>query len=146
MIFLMSALLRVSLMLVLNRSLFNREYILINVLKASASIISMYNVHVIFLSKIIPIYYMLFTNGMFRPFSVRWRSTTARKVNPLSFVFIYFNIPALTPGPHWAETALEFSDNKTLLSICRVHKFHCQTGLGEHQLFGGHHLYMCCTR
>jgi hypothetical protein len=38
-ILLMSALWRLNLMLVLNRSLFNREYILINVLKALASII-----------------------------------------------------------------------------------------------------------
>jgi uncharacterized membrane protein (DUF485 family) len=34
-------------MLVLNRSLLNREYILMNVLKALASIISMCNLHVI---------------------------------------------------------------------------------------------------
>jgi hypothetical protein len=48
------------------------------------------------------------------------RSTTARKVNPLSLIFIYFNIPGLTPDLHWAETALEFSDNKPLFLICRV--------------------------
>jgi hypothetical protein len=36
-------------MLALNRSLLNREYILMNVLKALASIISMCNLHVIFL-------------------------------------------------------------------------------------------------
>jgi hypothetical protein len=54
-------------MLVLNRSLLNREYILIHVQKALVSIISMCNLHVIFLSKIAPRYFMLFTNGMFRP-------------------------------------------------------------------------------
>jgi hypothetical protein len=48
------------------------------------------------------------------------RSTTARKANPLSFIIINFDIPSLTPGLHLAETTLEFSDNKTLLSICRV--------------------------
>jgi hypothetical protein len=50
------------LMLVLNRSLLNREYILINVLKALASIICMCNLHVTFLSKITPRYLILFTN------------------------------------------------------------------------------------
>jgi hypothetical protein len=43
-------------MLMLNRSLLNREYVLINVLKALASIISMCSLHVIFLSKITPRY------------------------------------------------------------------------------------------
>jgi D-alanyl-lipoteichoic acid acyltransferase DltB (MBOAT superfamily) len=44
-------------MLALNRSLLNREYTLIHVLKALASIISMCNLHVIFLSKITPRFY-----------------------------------------------------------------------------------------
>jgi hypothetical protein len=46
--------------LALNRSLLNREYNLINVLKALASIISMCNLHVTFLSKITPRYFALF--------------------------------------------------------------------------------------
>jgi hypothetical protein len=58
-------------MLALNRSLLNREYIRINILKALASIISMCNLHVILLSKITPRYFTLFTNGIFRPFNVR---------------------------------------------------------------------------
>jgi hypothetical protein len=33
--------------------------------------------------------------------------------SPQSYLH-YVNIPALTPGLHWAETTLEFSDNKTL--------------------------------
>jgi hypothetical protein len=41
-------------MLALKRSLLNREYIIMNVLKALASIISMCNLHVILLSKITP--------------------------------------------------------------------------------------------
>jgi hypothetical protein len=57
-------------MLALNSSLLNREYILINVLKALASIISMCNLHVIFLSKITPRYLALFTNGILIPFNV----------------------------------------------------------------------------
>jgi hypothetical protein len=61
-------------MLVVNRSLLNRKYILINVLKALASIISMCNPHVTFLSNITPKYFTLFINGIFRSFSVRWDS------------------------------------------------------------------------
>jgi hypothetical protein len=57
-------------MLVLNRSLLNREYILINVLKALASIISRCNLHVTLLSKITLRYFTLFTNGISRPFNV----------------------------------------------------------------------------
>jgi hypothetical protein len=41
-------------MLALKRSLFNRKQILINVLKALASIISVSSLHVILLSKITP--------------------------------------------------------------------------------------------
>jgi hypothetical protein len=48
--------------------------------------------------------------------------TTAREVDPLSFIFINFDIPALTPGLHCSETALEFSNNKTLLAICRIQR------------------------
>jgi hypothetical protein len=36
----------------------------------------------------------------------------------------YFNVPALTPRRHWAETALRLSENKTHLVIC-----HLQTGV-----------------
>jgi hypothetical protein len=47
-------------------------------------------------------------------------STTTRELDPTSLILINFDIPALTPGLHWAETALDFSDNKTLLSIFLV--------------------------
>jgi hypothetical protein len=58
----------------LNRSLLNREYDLMNVRKALASIVSMSNLNIIFLSKITQRYFTLFTNGMFRPFNVRKES------------------------------------------------------------------------
>jgi hypothetical protein len=66
----MSALWRVSLILVVNRLLLNREHVVINALKALASIGSMCGLLVIFLSNITPRYFTLFTNGIFRPFSV----------------------------------------------------------------------------
>jgi hypothetical protein len=68
---LMRALWSVNLMLVLNLSLLYRAYTLINVLKALVLIISLRGLHVILLSNITPRYFMLFTNGMFHPFSVR---------------------------------------------------------------------------
>jgi hypothetical protein len=48
------------------------------------------------------------------------RSTTTREVEPPSLILIYFNIPALTPSLHWAETSLEFSNNEALLAVCRI--------------------------
>jgi hypothetical protein len=61
-------------MLALNLFLLNREYILMSVQKALASIISMCNLHVILLSKITPRYFTLFTNGIFCPFNIRRES------------------------------------------------------------------------
>jgi hypothetical protein len=67
-------------MLVFTRSLLNRECILKNVLKALASIISMFNLHVTFLSKITPRHFTLFTNGNVSSIHCKMglrRSTTA---------------------------------------------------------------------
>jgi hypothetical protein len=60
-IILMIALWRVNLLLALDRSLLNREYILINILKALAAIISMCNLHVNFLLMITPRYVTVVT-------------------------------------------------------------------------------------
>jgi hypothetical protein len=64
----------VSLMLALNRLLLNREYVLINALKALVSIDFMCNLHVILLSTMLSGYLLLFTNGMILPFNVRRES------------------------------------------------------------------------
>jgi hypothetical protein len=77
-------------MLSISRSLLNREYVLMNVLKVLASIISIYNLHVIFLSKITPIQYK----------ATLRRSTTTREVDPPSLILIYLDTPTLTPGLH----------------------------------------------
>jgi hypothetical protein len=58
-------------MLVLNRLILNKEYVVINALKALVLTVSICDLHVIFLSNITPRYFTLFTNGIFRPFSVR---------------------------------------------------------------------------
>jgi hypothetical protein len=49
-------------MLAFNRSLLNKENILMNVMKALATIISICNLHVTLVSKITPRYFTLFTN------------------------------------------------------------------------------------
>jgi hypothetical protein len=61
-------------MLALKCSLLNREYNLMNALKALALIVFICNLHVILLSKVTRRYFTLFTNGMFRPFNVRRES------------------------------------------------------------------------
>jgi hypothetical protein len=58
-------------MLALKCSLLNREYVLINAVKALVSVVFMCSLHVIFLSNITPRYFTLFTKGMFCPFNVR---------------------------------------------------------------------------
>jgi hypothetical protein len=52
-------------MFALKCSLLNREYVLINALKALVSIVFICSLNVIFLSNITPRYFTLFTNGMF---------------------------------------------------------------------------------
>jgi hypothetical protein len=47
-------------MIALNRLLLNKEYTLISVLKALASIIATCKLHVIFLSKITPKYFVIY--------------------------------------------------------------------------------------
>jgi hypothetical protein len=93
-------------MLALNRSLQNGVYILINVLRALASIISMCNLHVTFLSKIPPIFYTIYKRNVSSiqcKMGLR-RSTTARKVDPMSLIFINFNINTESLTLHTAIT------------------------------------------
>jgi hypothetical protein len=90
-------------MLALNRSLLNRKYTVINVLKALASIICMCNIHVTF-------FYQDYTKILYAIYKwnissihckMRHRQlTTAREVDPLCLIFINFDIPALTLGLH----------------------------------------------
>jgi hypothetical protein len=80
MVLLISALSRVSIMLVLNR-------LFLHVLKALALIISMCNLHVSFVSKITPRYFTLFTNGISRPFSVGWDCEQSK--SPESYLHLF---------------------------------------------------------
>jgi hypothetical protein len=125
-------------MLAFKRSLLNREYNLMNVLKALASIISMCNLHVILLSNNTPRYFTLFTNGIFRPFNLKSgirRSISMSEIDRLSLVFIDFNIPAFTPGRHRVEPTLDLSQNiASHIDMCRP-----QRELSSHRGFGGYH-------
>jgi hypothetical protein len=76
-------------MLALNRSLLNREYILMNVLKALASIICMCNLRVILLSNNTPRYFTLFTNGIFSPFNLRRELGMCRPQRELSLYRVF---------------------------------------------------------
>jgi hypothetical protein len=69
MIDLISALYTISLMFALKCLLLNIEYVLMYMAKALAEVFSMCNLHVNLLLKMTPRYLVLFTNGMFRPFS-----------------------------------------------------------------------------
>jgi hypothetical protein len=84
---------------VLNRSLFNRGCILMNVLKALASIVSVCNLHVIFLSKIFYAIYKWNIPSIQRKKKLRL-SNSMRKADCSSLLFIEFYIPAFTPDCH----------------------------------------------
>jgi hypothetical protein len=96
-------------MLALKRSLLNREQILINVLKALASIISKWSLHVILLPTFIQC-----TMTLMEPKSVR-------KLDGMSLIFIDFYVPALTPRLSSTETSLQLSDNIRLFAVCRIY-------------------------
>jgi hypothetical protein len=68
---LIRALWRASLLLVLNQSLLNKEYNLINALYALVATVSMCSLHVIFLLKITQRYFILFTKGLLCTFNAR---------------------------------------------------------------------------
>jgi hypothetical protein len=100
-------------MLAPSRSLLNREYIPMYIQKASSSIVSIYNLHIIFVSKIAPRHFTLFTNEMFRPFNQRkkriGRSISMREVDRTSLILIDFNIQL----SH--QASIEFSPHRSFL-------------------------------
>jgi hypothetical protein len=111
-------------MLALNRSLLNREYILMIVLKALVLIIHMCNLHVILLSNNKPGYFTLFTNMIFHPFNVRIESRyiSVSEADHLRLVFIDFNIPEFTPGRHSVEPTQDLALNvASLRSVAYRH-------------------------
>jgi hypothetical protein len=90
-------------MLALNRSILNREYNLINVLKALAFdhfyVQSPCNPLIEDYTEIFYTIYKWNISSIQCEMRHRWM-TTAREVDPVSLIFINFDIPALTPGLH----------------------------------------------
>jgi hypothetical protein len=89
----------VSLMLALKRSLLNRVSILINVLKALASNISICSLHLI--EDYTEIFYMI-DRGDIPPFQCKMSlrgPKSMRKVDGLSLIFIDLYVSTLTPEP-----------------------------------------------
>jgi hypothetical protein len=108
-------------MVALKRSLLNREYILINVLKTLSSIISMCSFYVILLPKITSRYFTWLTKGIFRPLNEPQGPKAMRKVDGLSLIFIDFYVPALIPRLNSTETSLHLSENITLFAVCLIY-------------------------
>jgi hypothetical protein len=93
---------RVILMSAINCSLLNREYTLINVLKALASIISVWSPCNILIEDYTEIFYIIYkwnVPSIQCKKRLRW-SNSMREVDCSSLVFTDFNIPTLTPGSH----------------------------------------------
>jgi hypothetical protein len=93
----------VNLILDLNLPLLNREYCLLNVLKALALIVSMCSLYVIFLLKIIPMFYIIYKLNVSSIVQCKKRlrrSNSMIEVNRLSHVFVDLYVPALAQGRH----------------------------------------------
>jgi hypothetical protein len=110
-------------MLALNSSLLNREYILI---KCSEGFgfdhfyeQSPCNRSIEDYTEVFSTIYKWNISSIRSKMRHRW-TTIAREVDPLRLIFINFGFPAFTPGLHSAETALELSNNKSFLAICRI--------------------------
>jgi hypothetical protein len=83
-------------------SLLNREYVLINALKALTSIVFICSPQVIFLSNIMQIFYVSYKRYILSIYCKKRlrRSNSMRKVDRLCLVFIDLNVPALGPLHH----------------------------------------------
>jgi hypothetical protein len=97
-------------MLVLNRLLLNREYVYSNKCSEGLGFDHFYvkspcNFLIEDYAKIFCPIYKRNISSIQCKMGLR-RSTTARKINPLSVIFINFNIPAFTPELYLAETTL----------------------------------------
>jgi hypothetical protein len=148
---LISALWRVSLMLVFKRSLLNREWILISVLQPLASVISMCSLDVILLSKITIWYFTwLGIPSIQCKMSLRGPKSMREVVGP-SLIFINFYVPVFTPCLNSTETSPQLSENIALFAGCRLYVCVCvclchqQRDRDRYQVFGTYHLYTYCT-
>jgi hypothetical protein len=129
-------------MLALNRSLLNREYDLIYVLKALASTISTCNLHVILLLKILHDSGRGYVPSVQREASLSW-SKSVREVDGPSVISINFNVPVITPRLNKTETALQLSED---IALYMIRGIHTSTNVirkerpDKRLVFWGHHL------
>jgi hypothetical protein len=70
-----------------------------------------------------------------------------RKVDGLSFIFVKFYVPALTPRLSSTETSLQLSENITLRCLSHTYMYRCrqQRDLDRQQAFGPYHLKYAVT-
>jgi hypothetical protein len=110
---------------------FQIQHILINVLKSLSSIICICNLLVIFLTKIARrIFCSTYReNVLSDPREMAFRRSVSTAEVPLRLLLIYFNASALTPRLHWAETAMEVSEDKRSWRSVAYRLRHRQTEL-----------------
>jgi hypothetical protein len=85
--------------------------------KDLASVISIWFLHVILLSKVTPKYVTLFTRECLVRLAVRRQGLykSSGEIDLQIFPFIDLYVPALTPRIHCSEAALQFSENTTFM-------------------------------
>jgi hypothetical protein len=94
-------------MLALNRSLLNKEYTLLNALKALAPIISMCTLHAILLSENYTEMLYMIDEGDVPSVQCNMNlNGSVREIDGFSLIFIDVSIPALTPRLNSTETSL----------------------------------------
>jgi hypothetical protein len=107
--------------------------------KALASVLSIWCLHMILLSKVTPRYVTLFTNVcLVRLVVVRRQGLfkSSGEIDRPSVSIIDLHVPALTPRIHCSEATLQCSE-----------KYRCRprTDQDEFQMPLGHHLYIGCA-
>jgi hypothetical protein len=132
-------------MLALKRSLFNREQILMNVLKAFVSIISMSACTLI--EDYTQIFYMIHKGDIpsIQCKMSLMRPKSMRKVDGLSLIFIDFYVPALT-RLNSNENLLQLSENTVPFAVfcIYVYRYHQQRDLDRHKVYWAYDLYIYC--
>jgi hypothetical protein len=107
-------------MLAFKRSLLNTDWILINILKTLASVISMCSL----IEDHTQIFYIIDKRDI--P-SIQCKMSARepkamRKVDGLSLIFIDCYVPALIPRLNTTETSLQLSENIRLFAVCRIYR------------------------
>jgi hypothetical protein len=136
-------------MLVLNRSLLNKEYTITNVLKALASIISTCSHYIILISKITPRYFISIDEGdvpsLQCKMSLNW-SNSVREIDGLNIIFMNFIFQwshhiSITLRPCCSFLRTYPSLQSVAYIYIYIYMGVIHRDLDVHQVFGGYHLY-----